>query len=60
MENIVEVASQSDAGAKINLTVDLAPEDCFIMCAQLFERLTDDEKKKIIGNYIKERDSSKQ
>jgi hypothetical protein len=47
MSNAIEVAPQHTEGAKINLTIDLAPEDCFIMCKQLFDKLKDDEKDEI-------------
>jgi len=52
MNDIIEVGPQHQEGAKINLTVDLAPGDCFIMCRQLFERLKDYEKEEIVNKYL--------
>jgi len=51
MSNAIEVAPQHTEGAKINLTIDLAPEDCFIMCKQLFDKLKDDEKDEITKEH---------
>ena len=44
MTNAIEVASKEVEGAKINLTIDLAPEDCYIMCGQLFDKLKNHQK----------------
>jgi hypothetical protein len=46
--NIISGGGENSAGAKINLIVDLTPEDCFTMCLQLFQRLSDEEKEEII------------
>jgi len=51
MDNIIEVGSKHSEGAKINLTIDLAPADCYVMCKQLFEKLNKDEKIEIIKAY---------
>lgn len=48
----LETSSQRD-GARINLNVDLSPEDCFLMCKQLFMRLKDEEQKEIMDEYLK-------
>lgn len=55
MNDIIEVGPQHQEGAKINLTVDLAPGDCFIMCKQLFNRLKDYEKNEVVSEYMKEK-----
>ena len=53
----IEVSPQHSEGAKINLTIDLAPGDCFIMCKQLFEKLKDYEKAEIISAHNKEQET---
>jgi hypothetical protein len=48
MGNNIISGEENYPGAKINLIVDLTPEDCFTMCLQLFQRLSDEEKEEII------------
>ncbi len=51
MNNTIEVGNKQAEGAKINLTIDLAPGDCYVMCKQLFEKLKEREKAEIIEAY---------
>ncbi len=53
-DNIIEVQNETEAGAKINLSITLSPEDCFTMCKELFERLSLKEKDVIILKYLNE------
>jgi len=46
--SIISGKEDNSAGAKINLIVDLSPEDCFTMCLQLFQRLSNEEREEII------------
>lgn len=39
-------------GAKFNLTVDVSPDDCEIMCKQLFDKLSDNIKMEMIETYF--------
>lgn len=50
----LEASPQHQEGARINLNVDLAPGDCYMMCKQLFVRLKDHEKKEILDDYLRE------
>lgn len=49
----LQAGPQHQEGARINLTVDLSPGDCFTMCKELFGRLKDHEKKGIMDEYLK-------
>jgi len=49
--DVIEVGGAHTDGAKINLTIDLAPEDCYVMCEQLFDKLKDNEKMSIVEGY---------
>lgn len=52
MNDVIEVGG-GNTGAKINLTIDLAPPDCYVMCKQLFSRLEEVEKRDIVDEYLK-------
>ena len=53
MNNVIEVdGSEARPSAKINLTVDLAYEDCYTMCLELFNNLNSKEQKNIVDNYF--------
>lgn len=52
MNDLIEIDG-GEAGAKINLTITLAPPDCYVMCKQLFQRLEDVEKKDIVDEYLR-------
>jgi len=52
MEKVIEVENKQSEGAKINLTIDLAPEDCYVMCKQLFDKLKIKEKDEIVNSYF--------
>ncbi len=54
-KKVLEVNNKHQEGAKLNLTIDIAPEDCFLMCKELFNNLKDHEQKELIGDYLKER-----
>jgi hypothetical protein len=54
MEKVIEVGNKNSEGAKINLTIDLAPVDCYIMCKQLFDKLKSHEKAEIVEAFNKE------
>jgi len=51
-KKILEVNSKHQEGAKLNLTIDIAPGDCFVMCKELFNNLKDHEKKEMMVQYI--------
>jgi len=53
MSNVVEVDNNKEnPSAKINLTVDLAYEDCYKMCLELFANLNSSEQKAIVDEYF--------
>lgn len=52
-KKIIEVnEDEAFKGAKINLTVDISPEDCEVMCKQMFEKLNDIIKMQMIETYF--------
>jgi len=50
---VLEASPQYQEGARINLSVDLAPGDCYMMCKELFSKLKDHEKQIMIDDYLK-------
>jgi len=40
------------SGAKFNLTIDVSPTDCLIMCNELFNNLSSDDQSTIINTYL--------
>jgi hypothetical protein len=52
-KKILEVENTHQEGAKLNLTIDIAPADCFLMCKELFFHLKEHEKKELIQEFLK-------
>ena len=52
MKSVLGAGPQPKEGARINLNIDLVPEDCYMMCKQLFILLKRHEKKEIIDDYL--------
>lgn len=50
---VLEASPQHQEGARINLSVDLAPGDCYMMCKELFSKLKAHEKQTMIDDYLK-------
>ncbi len=52
-KKVLEVGNKHQEGARLNLTIDIAPEDCFLMCKELFSNLKEHEQKELIEEWTK-------